>query len=619
LVFFRRFNLKINRTIAAIIILLITLAIGFAGIPSGYYDAAAGKSGQELKTALNSILNTNLTRVSYGDARYILAETDRDPNNSSNCILVYLGTSVSGNWDGGITWNREHVWPQSLLGVNVENQSINVGSDLHNLKPADPNENSSRGNKYYANQTTSDSYAPRNAVKGDLARILFYMVVMYESSPDLELVNRTPNIYEMALLDVLLEWHVQDPVDDFERNRNEVIYTYQHNRNPFIDHPEYVDLIWGNNLPPAAPSQLTASAITYTSVILNWTDNSTDESGFRIYQNDSLITTTAANVTGDTVTNLLPGQSYTFGVSAWNGHGESTAATVQIITLSDDTTGAALFFSEYIEGSSNNKALEITNGAPNAIHLDEYVILQNTNNGLWQSINHSFPAGTILNHGQVWVIAYYSADQSILAVADEVISSTVANFNGDDVRALVKISGNDTTFLDIIGAYRDSTYNSNGWPVAGVSGATKDHTLVRKSTVRQGNPDWAGSAGTNADDSEWIVYEQDTFSYLGTHTLDSGFLAGHSGNRLESFRLFPAYPNPFNSTTHLRFEIPDVRAVTISIFNLNGQLIEKLDMGNLGKGKHEFRWLGFSYVSGIYIYQIRADDQIRNGKFLLLK
>jgi endonuclease I len=82
--------------------------------------------------------------VSYGDARLILDETDRDPNNSSNCILVYLGTSVSGNWDGGITWNREHVWPQSLLGVNVENQSINVGSDLHNLKPADPNENSSR-------------------------------------------------------------------------------------------------------------------------------------------------------------------------------------------------------------------------------------------------------------------------------------------------------------------------------------------------------------------------------------------------------------------------------------------------------------------------------------------
>jgi hypothetical protein len=68
------------------------------------------------------------------------------------------------------------------------------------------------------------------------------MVVMYDH---LELVSQTPGTYQMAMFDVLLEWHADDPVDDFERNRNDVIATYQNNRNPFIDHPELVDKIWG--------------------------------------------------------------------------------------------------------------------------------------------------------------------------------------------------------------------------------------------------------------------------------------------------------------------------------------------------------------------------------------
>ncbi|MCD6206026.1 MAG: endonuclease, partial [Candidatus Marinimicrobia bacterium] len=236
---------KLRFTAATIILLFILSGTLPADIPAGYYDAAKGKAGAELKAALNTIVNTGLHQVSYGDARFILNETDQDPENPANIILVYRGASVSGDWDSGTTWNREHVWPQSLLGVDVNNNSINVGSDLHNLKPANPSENSSRGNKYYDNQTTTISYAPRDEVKGDLARILFYMVIMYEVAPlDLELVNHTPNLYEMALLNVLLEWHELDPVDDFERNRNEIIYSYQHNRNPFIDSSGFVDRIW---------------------------------------------------------------------------------------------------------------------------------------------------------------------------------------------------------------------------------------------------------------------------------------------------------------------------------------------------------------------------------------
>ncbi|HCB67388.1 MAG: hypothetical protein A2102_03075 [Tenericutes bacterium GWF2_38_8] len=208
----------------------------------GYYEGADGLTGSELNTFLRTITTNGFTGVNYGDARYILDETDRDPNNSNNLILVYLGTSVSAAWDGGVTWNREHVWPQSLLGVSADNDVINAASDLQNLKPADPATNSSRGNKYFDNVTTPDSYNPRDAVKGDIARILFYMDTRYS---EYTLVNGEPSVYQMALLYRLLQWHVQDPVDSFEMNRNNIIYNYQHNRNPFIDHPEFVEKLYG--------------------------------------------------------------------------------------------------------------------------------------------------------------------------------------------------------------------------------------------------------------------------------------------------------------------------------------------------------------------------------------
>lgn len=208
---------------------------------TGYYEGIDGLYGDDLFLELNEIVNDGVTMQSYGDARYILNISDRDPDNSNNVILVYTNLSVDGTWDSGATWNREHVWPQSLLGVSTSNSSRHEGADLHNLKPSDTRENSSRGNKYYDDFMSGSSYEPRDEVKGDVARILFYMVVMYDH---LELVSRTPGTYQMAMFDVLLEWHDDDPVDDFERNRNDVIATYQNNRNPFIDHPELVGKIW---------------------------------------------------------------------------------------------------------------------------------------------------------------------------------------------------------------------------------------------------------------------------------------------------------------------------------------------------------------------------------------
>lgn len=205
-----------------------------------YYSTATGLTGNALLLELRTIINTGMLKISYGDARYILNLSDADPDIAGNVKLVYSGLSVSGNWDDG-TFTREHVWPQSLLGTDVSNTTKNVGTDLHNLKPENQSWNSSRGNKYFDVATTTVSYLPRAEVRGDVARILFYMVVMYDY---LELINGTPTVYQMAMLDVLIQWHQQDPVDDFERNRNNVIFSYQRNRNPFIDYPAFVGMIW---------------------------------------------------------------------------------------------------------------------------------------------------------------------------------------------------------------------------------------------------------------------------------------------------------------------------------------------------------------------------------------
>ena len=171
------------------------------------------------------------------------------------------------------------------------------------------------------------------------------------------------------------------------------------------------------------------------------------------------------------------------------------------------------FFSEYMEGSSNNKGLEIYNLTGATLNLDEYQIAQSSNGGGW-AYYHVFPAGATLDHESVWLIANDGLFQEVIDIADEVLPyPSVVHHNGNDARALVHIVGTDTTIVDVIGV-PDEDIN---WDVAGVSQATKDHNLVRKPEVFTGNTDWLLSAGTHADTSEWIVYETNYWYGMGYH------------------------------------------------------------------------------------------------------
>jgi len=229
-----------------------------------YYATATGiTDGSALKAALNDIISGH-TVYDYGDLAAIMKVIDADPSNPDNIMLFYTGRSIPNiNYASSPDdWNKEHIWAQShgIDGVSA------AYSDLHHLRPTDVSVNSLRADLDFGEATTlvSDTYGdvetycyysssyfePRDEIKGDVARMLFYMAVRYEGEsgePDLELVNGTTtsdssNIGDLA---TLLLWNVADTVDAYEKSRDNLVYEYQHNRNPFIDHPEWVEIIFG--------------------------------------------------------------------------------------------------------------------------------------------------------------------------------------------------------------------------------------------------------------------------------------------------------------------------------------------------------------------------------------
>ncbi|WP_281658724.1 endonuclease [Halobacillus sp. Cin3] len=229
------------------------------GSTSGdYYSSADGLMGDALKQELHNVIDDH-TELTYSDVWDALRHTDEDPNNTGNVLLLYTGNSISKYENGGYVdeWNREHVWAKSHGDFGTR---MGAGTDIHHLRPTDVSVNSARSNLDFDNggsayadapdtYSDSDSWEPRDEVKGDVARMIFYMAVRYEGDQgelDLEIADYTGTSGPyLGKLSTLKQWHESDPVDSFERNRNEIIFSdYQGNRNPFIDHPEYVEQIW---------------------------------------------------------------------------------------------------------------------------------------------------------------------------------------------------------------------------------------------------------------------------------------------------------------------------------------------------------------------------------------
>ncbi len=259
-----------------------------------YYANVDASNPAVLRSTLHETIDDH-TRYPYSasstDTWDILGEADRDPSDNSQVWMLYKNNSYTWQGGGQQPYNREHTWPKSL-GFTGDPNGYPY-TDAHHLMLADVGYNGDRGNKYFDNCSAScnerpsvahngvgggsgvypgnsnwfdsDSWEVWNFRKGDVARAMFYMDIRYEGGvhgitgypePNLQLTDNPALIQPvnngdayMGLLSVLLQWHQQDPVDTIERTRNDVVFSFQGNRNPFVDHPEWVACIYQNNCP----------------------------------------------------------------------------------------------------------------------------------------------------------------------------------------------------------------------------------------------------------------------------------------------------------------------------------------------------------------------------------
>lgn len=382
--------------------LLFSAANIFAQIPTGYYDGTAGLTGAALKTKLSQIITNGHQTKSYDNLYNGYPSTDTDnyyekdgsvldiysENPSGKDPYVYQhGSKQCGSYKvEGDCYNREHVFPQGYF-----NSASPMVSDIHHIVPTDGKVNGNRSNFPFGKVGTANFvsangskrgtsaspnysgtvFEPIDEFKGDVARMILYFATRYESKlstfSDNDILTNTafPGVEDWELA-VLKEWHTNDPVSQREIDRNNAAYTYQGNRNPFIDHPEYVALIWGTTTPdteaPTTPTNLAVTGSTSSTISLSWTA-STDNiivAAYDIYVDGTLKTSSASN--SATVTGLNPSTTYTFFIKAKDAAGNTSNQSNTATGTTTENTGGG--------GNNNNTTCGTENfegisGTPN--------------------------------------------------------------------------------------------------------------------------------------------------------------------------------------------------------------------------------------------------------------
>ena len=381
-------RLRLGRAWPALVLLLVTFGVSAQPAP-GYYDTADDSTSTALRQSLHEIIDDHV-RYPYTDTSTdtwdILEIADENQDNPGEVITVYRNASYAKAGGGNSFYNREHSWPKSY-GFPVLNDDNYPWTDAHHLFIADSGYNSSRSNKPFnlcgsscsekvtdvnngrggqgggypgdSNWTTGSFTAGIWEVwsgrRGDIARALLYMDLRYEGgnhgvtgSPEPDLIltdnlslieasntgSNEPVAY-MGLLSVLLDWHQQDPVDLIEFQHHEAVASFQGNRNPFIDHPEWVGCVFqgacsgggGDTTPPAAPTGLVAVGGD-ARVDLDWFDNAeADLAGYRVYRS-----TTSGSGYGQISAGLVT-------ASQWADTSVSNGTTYYYVVAAVDTSG----------------------------------------------------------------------------------------------------------------------------------------------------------------------------------------------------------------------------------------------------------------------------------------
>ena len=668
------------------------LISSFAFSQQSYYNGIDfNKTGVALKSDLATLItNTHTNTLSYGEVWTACKATDENPDNTSEVLLIY-GYSSSGvtarsrskNLNGGNTgdWNREHSYAKSNGTPNLGNSG--AGADAHHLRSSDVQFNGQRGSKKFADGSgnagdSNGGWYPGDEWKGDIARMMMYMYLRYESQcvPGNNSQGSSASTPD-AMVDLFLKWNAEDPPSTIEIQRN----TYhentsnsaaQGNRNPFIDNPRLATVIWGgqdaedtwgifsnsDTEDPTVPTNVSVNNIDITSFTVSWTasTDNTAVASYDVYLDGTFKKNTTT--TSTTISDLTPSTSYSVTVLAkdaadnksaqstavnattladnqaptvptnlmitnqtgttlqasWTAStdniaiseyevyvdgnlkgtsantqytitGLTTSTTYSITVLAKDTAGNEsaqssnvngtttdgsnpvneLFFSEYIEGSGNNKAIEIANFTGQTISLANYSVKLASNGANFGSQVLTFTNETIAN-GDVFVIA----NSSLAICTSQVdVSSNVTYFGGNDPLGLFK---NDV-LIDVIGT----------------EGSTQDFgknvTLKRKSSVTGPN--------TTYTPSEWETLAEDNCSGLGSHNVST---ASINDEILNSFKI---YPNPVtNKTIYIKNPL-QLKIKNIYIYSVIGKKVletNNIDTINLTNIK-----------PGIYLLKIKSD------------
>lgn len=565
----------------------------FAQIPTGYYNGTTGLTGAALKSKLNQIITNGHIDHGYGGLWTGYQTTDRDyyyendgtildiysenPNGTDPYTFTY-STNQCGSYSvEGNCYNREHIVPQSLFNSNSP-----MVADIHFIRATDGKVNGMRSNYPYGKvgsasftslngsklgTSISPGYSgivfePIDAFKGDVARMILYFVTRYEtqlsgfSTGNMLGGSAFPGLQTWEL-NQLLAWNTLDPVSPAEIGRNNASYVYQGNRNPYIDHPEYVDQIWGTPVidtqAPTAPTNLTANNPTSNSISLSWTA-STDNigvTGYDIYFSNG---TFYATVTGTTATvqGLTPSTSYTFYVIAKDAAGNSSTQS----NIATETTLAG-------QPGGGSCGTEDFSNIPTA--ASSYATQTWTNNGITWNATDARTDQSIVDNSNNKAITIRNGN-----LTSSTLSGGIQNLT---VTAALKFTGSSSSLNVEINGVQVGTipYTSTSTTPVTISNINVSGNVIIKIT----NPTTGNRVAI--DDLSWTCY--------------SSSLATTEASKEKAFSI---YPNPVKN--HELF----VKGENISkiskaeIIDLSGKLIQvlhnpfknsnKIDLKTLSKG-----------------------------------
>lgn len=270
------------------LLLILTSAVAVAQ-ESYYDDVNIELTGQALYEELQTKLESYNIEYTYSDYRDNMPITDANPEDPNEVSLVYGFNDTDGNCITDRTrdndsfggdpceYNREHTFARSLAEPSMgsaNSTTTGIAADPHNLRPSDVQRNGLRGSKKFAagngdsGDVSSGNWYPGDEWRGDIARAMMYMYVRYEDRCLPSLVGVGTLQGDTQMLELFLQWNVDDPVSEFETQRNDPLEMDYGSRNPFIDNPYLATLIWGGPMAENKWDALSVSNSTTTKTIL---------------------------------------------------------------------------------------------------------------------------------------------------------------------------------------------------------------------------------------------------------------------------------------------------------------------------------------------------------------